>query len=154
MALIRTTRHTYFRLPLDPRNFSDLATLPTKSALYTKCTGHLELSMAFNAVAAGCTNRRFKEGDLVIVLQELPGIESTMVGALAIATGKLATQKWSDIWVNWIPNNPDKVCVNEVKFITRPVAITKATYGKLTQTDISLSSRPGVISHLLTNGTA
>ena len=131
---------------------NDFTTLSTKSAIYTKCTGHLELSMAFNVVAAGCTNRRFKEGDLIIVLQELPGIEGTMLGALAIATGNLSPLNHKDIWTNWVPNNPAKVTVNEVKFVTRPVAITKEVYGKLTQTDIPMSNRQAVITHLMHGG--
>jgi len=131
---------------------TDFTTLPTKSALYTKCTGHLEISMAFNAVAAGCTGRRFKKGELIIVLQQLPEIEDIMVGALAIATGDEHAMPHGNLWVNWVPNNPTKVVVNEVKFITRPVAIGKAIYGNLTQTDIAMANRPAVITHLLANG--
>ena len=139
---------------------TDLTTLTTKSALYTKCSGHLELSMAFNAVAAGCTGRRFKKTDLIIILQELPGINDVMLGALATATGRsnhgegedFIDLDWAGIWVNWVPNNAEKVCVNEVQFVTRPVAISKAIYGNLTQTDIAMSNRPAVINHLLTNG--
>jgi hypothetical protein len=36
--------------------------------------------------------------------------------------------------------------------LKRLSTISKEIYGNLTQTDIAMSNRPGVINHLLTNG--
>jgi hypothetical protein len=129
----------------------DLTSLVTKSAIYKHCSGHLELSMAFNVIGT-TNNREFKKGDLVMVLQELPGVEGTMIGCLAMATGCLSTMAYNEAYPNWSPKNLDSVRLNEVEFITKPTAISKEVYGKLTQTDIAMANRAAVVSHLLARG--
>ena len=118
-----------------------------KSAIYKNSVGHLQASMAYGVVAAGCTGRSFKSEDLVIVLEDCN--EDYMYGALCIAEGSQDTDSgYQNIWPNWQPNNPNKVVINKVKFITQIVIVPKSIIGRLTQTDIANINRKSVIDYI------
>ena len=126
--------------------------MKTKSAIYKNSFGHLQTSMAYNVVAAGCTNRVFESEDLVIVIEDNPSDSDTYFAALAIATGKTSDKGYDFYWPNWQPNNPEKVAINQVKFFGKIVIIPKEVVGPCTQTDISLANRSEVINYIFNEG--
>jgi len=124
----------------------------TKSAIYKNSVGHLQASIAYGAVSAGCTGRTFKPEDLVIVTEDIQNNNDYVFAALSVASGNLHTESYQTVWPNWVPNNDKKVVVNQVKFITSIVMLPKKLIGPCTQTDIKLENRQQVIDYLLING--
>ena len=124
--------------------------MKSKSAIYKNSIGHLATSMAYGVVAAGCTNRTFNAEDLVIVLEDNPSDSDTYFAGLAIAKGETVTDKgYNFYWPNWQANNPNKVVINKVKFISNIVIIPKSVVGRVTQTDIALANRSEVIDYIM-----
>jgi len=119
----------------------------TTSIVYNSNGVHLGSSMDNGVVAPGSQRRKFKKGQLVVVLDVLSSHDEAWV-ALAWAKGELETTSYATFWPNWSPKNPSKVTVSKVKFITGRHRIQKAVYGTLTQTNIKNVNLGGVVSYV------
>ena len=120
----------------------------TRCAIYGRGIGHLQASMVYGVVAAGCTGRTFSAGTTVIVLENNPADPESYVVALAEALGEQSTEHFTTFWPHWDANFPNKVVVNKVRFTTSAVAVPKSVVGRLTQTDIAASTRAAVIDYV------